>query len=56
MYYPPAIRKDASSSSAVRDAPEEVEAARLRAALATTPSKGLAKGSEPSGAVEMSEG
>ena len=56
MYYPPAIRKDASSSSAVRDAPEEVEAARLRAALAITPSKGLAKGSEPSGAVEMSEG
>ena len=56
MYYPPTIREDASSSSAVRDAPEEVEVAGLGAALATTPSERLAKGSEPSNVAEMSEG
>ena len=56
MYYPPIIREDAPSSSAVKDALEEAEAAGLGAALATTPSEGPAKGSEPSGAAEMSEG
>ena len=56
VYYPPTIREDASSSSAVRDAPEEVEVVGLGAALATTPSERLAKGSKPSNVAEMSEG
>ena len=56
VYYPPAIRKDAPSSSEVRDAPEEVEAAGPGAALAITSSKEPAKESEPSGVVQTNEG
>ena len=56
MYYPPAIRKDAPSSSEVRDAPEEVEVAGPGAALAITSSKEPAKESEPSGVVQTNEG
>ena len=56
VYYPPAIRKATPSSSEVRDAPEEAEAARSGAVLAITSPEEPAKESEPSGAVEMSEG
>ena len=56
MYYPPAIREDAPSSSEAEDAPEEIEAADPDAALAITSSKEPAKESDPSGAVETDEG
>ena len=56
MYYPLAIREDAPSSSEVKDALEEVEAAISGAVLAITSSKELAKESEPSSAAEMNEG
>ena len=56
MYYPPAIREDATPSSKVRDALEEVEATGPGAALAITSSKEPAKESNPSGAVETNEG
>ena len=54
--YPPTIRENAPSSSEVRDAPEEVEAAGPGAVLAITSSKELAKENELSGAAETSEG
>ena len=56
MYYPPAIREDAPFSSEVRNAPEQVEAVSLRAAVAINSSKETAKESEPSGATETNEG
>ena len=56
VYYPPAIREDAPSSSEVRDAPEEVEAAGPKAALVITSSKEPAKESELSGVAKTNEG
>ena len=56
VYYPPAIREDATPSSKVRDALEEVEATGPGAALAITSSKEPAKESDPSGVVETNEG
>ena len=56
VYYPPAIREAAPSSSEVRDAPEEVEAAGPGVVLAITAPKEPARESEPFGAVETSEG
>ena len=56
MYYPPAIREDATSGFKVKDAPEEVEAAGPGAALAITPSKEPSKESDPFGATETNEG
>ena len=43
MYYPPAIREDTPSGSEVRNAPEQVEAASPRAAVAINSSKETAK-------------
>ena len=56
MYYPLTIREDATPNSEVRDAPEKVEAASPRAALAITSSKEPAKKSDPSGAAGTNEG
>ena len=56
MYYPPAIKEAAPSSSEVRDAPEEAEAVRPGAVLAITSLEEPAKESEPSGAAKTSEG
>ena len=56
VYYPPAIREDAPSSSEVRNAPEEVEAAGPRAVLAIASSEEPTKESEPSGAAGTNEG
>ena len=56
VYYPPAIRKATPFNSEVRDAPEEAETAGFGAILAITSPEEPAKESEPSGAVETSEG
>ena len=56
MYYPPAIREDATPSSEVRDAPEEVEVASPGDALGITSPKELAKESDPFGAARTNEG
>ena len=56
MYYPPAIKEDAPSSSEVRDALEEVEAAGPEATLAITSFKEPAKESDPFEAAETNEG
>ena len=56
VYYPPAIREDAFSSSEAKDAPGQIEAAGPDAALAITSSKEPTKESGPSGAVETDEG
>ena len=56
VYYPPAIREDAPPSSEVGDAPEEIEVADPKAALAITSSKEPAKESDHSGAAETNEG
>ena len=56
MFYPPTIREDATPSSEVRDAPEEVEVANPGAALEITSPKVPAKESGPSGAVGTNEG
>ena len=56
VFYPPAIREDATPSSEVRDAPEEVEAVSPGAALAITSPVVPAKESGPSGAVGTDEG
>ena len=56
MYYPPAIREAAPSSSEVRDALEEAETARPGAVLAITSLEEPAKESEPSDAAKISEG
>ena len=50
MFYPPAIREDATPSSEVRDAPEEVEVASPGAAPVITSPKVPAKENGPSGA------
>ena len=56
VFYPPAIREDATPSSKVRDAPEEVEAASPGAALAITSPEVPAKESGPSGVAGTNEG
>ena len=56
MFYPTTIRKDATLSSEVKDAPEEVEAASPGTSLAITSPEVLAKESGPSGAAGMDEG
>ena len=56
MYYPPAIKKDAPSSSEARDAPEEVEVAGTGAVLEITSPEEPAKESEPSGAAGADKG
>ena len=55
MFNPFAIREDATPSSEVRDAPEEVKAAGLGAVLAITSSKESAKENDPFGAAETNE-
>ena len=56
MFYPHAIREDATPSFEVWDAPEEVEVASPCAALVITSSEVPAKESGPSGAVGTDEG
>ena len=56
MYYPPAIKEDAFSSSEAQDAPRQTEAAGPDAALAIISFKELAEESGPSGAAEMDKG
>ena len=56
VYYPHVIREAAPSSSEVRDAPEEAEAAGPGAVLAITIPEKPARESEPFGAAETSEG
>ena len=56
MFYPPAIREDATPSSEVRDAPEEVEVASPGVALAITSPEVPAKESCPSGVAGTDEG
>ena len=56
VFYPPAIREDATLSSEVRDAPEEVEVASPGAALLITSPEVPAKESGPSGAAGIDEG
>ena len=56
MFYPPAIREDATPSSKVWDAPEEVEVASPGAALLITSPEVPAKESGPSGATRTNEG
>ena len=56
VYYPLTIREDALSSSEVRNAPEEVEAAGPGAVLAIASSEEPDKESEPSGAAGTNEG
>ena len=55
MYYPPAIREDATSSSEAKDAPGQTEATGPNSALAITSSKEPAEESGPSRAAEMDE-
>ena len=56
VFYPTTIRKDATLSSEVKDAPEEVEAVSPGAVLAITSPEVLAKESGPSGAAGTDEG
>ena len=56
MYYPPAIKEDASSSFEASDAPKEVEAAGPGAVLAVTSPNEPVKESEPFGVVGANEG
>ena len=56
VFYPLAIREDATPSSEVRDAPEEVEVVSFGAALEITSPKVPAKESSPSGAEGTNEG
>ena len=53
VYYPPAVREAAPSSSEVRDAPEEVGLGVILAIIAL---EEPARESEPSGVTETSEG
>ena len=55
MFYPPAIREDATPSSEVRDAPEGVEVASPSAALEITSPQVLAKESGPFGTARTDE-
>ena len=56
VFYPTTIRKDATLSSEVKDALEEVEAASPGAVLAITSPEVLANESGPSGAARTDEG
>ena len=56
VYYPPAIKEAAPSSSEVRDAPQEAKATSAGAVLAIIAPEELVKESEPSWAAETSEG
>ena len=56
VYYPPAIRETAPSSSEAKDAPEEAEANGIEANLAITAPDEPARESELSGAMETNEG
>ena len=56
VYYPPAIRETAPSSSEAKDAPEEAEANGIEATLAITAPDEPARESELSGAAETNEG
>ena len=56
MYYPPAIKEVAPSSSKVRDALEEAKVAGPGAVMAITSPEDPAKESEPFGTAETSEG
>ena len=56
VFYPPTIREDATSSSEVRDALEEVEVASPDVALAITSPEVPAKESGPSGVAGTDEG
>ena len=56
MFYPYAIREDATLSSEVRDAPKEVEVASPGAALLTTSPEVPAKESGPSRVAGTDEG
>ena len=56
VFYPPAIREDATLSSEVRDASEEVEVASPGAAPVITSPKVPAKENGPSGATGTDEG
>ena len=56
MYYPPAIKEDASSSSEAKDAPGQTEVAGPDAALALTSSRKPAEESGPSGVAKTDKG
>ena len=56
VFYPPAIREDATPSSKVWDAPKEVEVASPSVALAITSPEVPAKESGPSGVAGTDEG
>ena len=56
VYYLPAIREAAPSSSEVRDAPEEAKAAGLGAVFPITVLEEPTRESEPLGAAETGEG
>ena len=56
VYYPPAIRETAPSSSEAGGISEKAEAAGIVVAAATTAPDELAKASKPSGATETGEG
>ena len=56
VFYPPAIREDATPSSEVQDAPKEVKVVSLGAALIITSLEVPAKENGPSGAVGIDEG
>ena len=56
MFYPTTIRKDATLSSEVKDAPEEVEVARPGVALLITSPEVPAKESGPSRAAGTEKG
>ena len=55
MFYPPAIREDATPNSEVRDAPERIEVASPSAATKTISPQVPAEGSGPSGMVGADE-
>ena len=56
VYYPPAIKETAPSSSETRDVLGEAEAVGPEAAVATIAPDELARESELSGVAEISEG
>ena len=56
MFYPLAIREDATPSSEVRDAPKEVEVTSPAVALVITSPEVPAKESGPSGVARIDEG
>ena len=56
VFYPPAIREDATPNFEVQDAPEEVEVTSPGVALIITSPEVPAKENGPSGAVGIDEG